>query len=281
MIEVTSPRNRHPIKKIKARGLGEGVPGDEGEGMKPRERRARDGAPGGAAKPVTRSAKPQTGAAKPAAQSAKARAPEMYFADRGALRAWLTRNHATHPPIWLVYDKATPGGGARALSYDAIVEEALCFGWIDSVSGRVDERRSKLYFSARKPGSVWSALNKRRIQTLTEQGLMTPAGQALITRAQADGSWTALDRAEALEIPKDLLAAFTAASRIASPTGRSRARRARANFESFPPGVRKRILWWVMSAKRPQTRAARVAEVARDAARSVRTGEAIGRSRKA
>lgn len=177
-------------------------------------------------------------------------APELHFPSRAALRRWLVANHADHGPIWLVYDKKPVDGSAHALTYDDIVEEALCFGWIDSVAGRVDERRAKLYFSPRKPRSVWSALNKRRVAKLEADGLMTPAGRVKIDAAKIDGSWTALDAAESLTVPPDLGRAL-------------RARRgAKKHFDAFPPGVRKQILTWVYGAKRPETRARRVDTVA-------------------
>ncbi|MDX2147670.1 MAG: YdeI/OmpD-associated family protein [Planctomycetota bacterium] len=184
-------------------------------------------------------------------------APEIYFPDRASLRAWLREFHASHAPIWLVYDKKRPGL-PQALSYDDIVEEALCFGWIDSLPGRVDEARTKVYLCPRKARSVWSALNKRRIARLLELGLMTPAGQAKIDAAKADGSWTVLDAAEAGLIPDDL------ASALASNT------KAKASFDAFPPGARKRIVMWVTAAKRAETRAKRVQTTVEHAAEGKR-----------
>jgi uncharacterized protein YdeI (YjbR/CyaY-like superfamily) len=186
---------------------------------------------------------------------------EIYFPDRTSLRAWLSVNHDSHGSIWLVYDKKAKGTTeptVRALSYDDIVEEALCFGWIDSVSGRVDDRRAKLYFSPRKPGSVWSALNKKRVAALSTAGLLQPAGIAKIEAAKADGSWTILDAAESLRVPRDLAAAF------------AKNARARKNYDAFPPGVQKNILTWITTAKRPETRVMRVAETVRLAAKNVR-----------
>lgn len=184
---------------------------------------------------------------------------EVYFPDRHALRTWLVAHHGTHSAIWLVYDKKT-AGVARALTYDDIVEEALCFGWIDSVTGSVDARRGKLYFSPRKKGSGWSALNKRRIEKLVAGGLMHAAGQAKIDAAKADGSWAALDAIEALEMPADLRAALKARPG------------ALENFEAATRGVRKQYLARVLSAKRPETRAARIAEVVELALARARPG---------
>jgi uncharacterized protein YdeI (YjbR/CyaY-like superfamily) len=182
---------------------------------------------------------------KPKSSDAKSRAPSIYFPDRPTLRRWLAANHPDHPPIWLVYDKKHVKG-ERTLSYDDIVEEALCFGWIDSVARSVDATRSSVYFSPRKPKSTWSAVNKERMPRLMEQGLMHPAGQAKIDAAKKDGSWTTLDAIEKLVVPPDLAAAF------------KKSPKAKANFEGFPRGARKQILYWVTSAKREETRADRV-----------------------
>ncbi|MBI1189216.1 MAG: hypothetical protein GC200_00830 [Tepidisphaera sp.] len=192
--------------------------------------------------------------------SAASQAPHIYVPHRRALRTWLQEHHASHGPIWLVYDKATKDS-PRALTYDDIVEEALCFGWIDSVSGSVGATQAKLYFSPRKPKSGWSARNKLLIASLQDRRLITPAGQAKIDAAIADGSWTLLDAIEALEMPPDLAKALDAKPK------------ARAHFDAFPRGVRKRILAWVYSAKREETRSARVREVATLAARNVRANE--------
>lgn len=200
------------------------------------------------------------------ARGAGESAAHVYFADRAALRQWLTTHHAEHGPIWLVYDKKSAGGkgAGRALSYDDIVEEALCFGWIDSVAGRVDERQAKLYFSPRRPRGVWSARNKRIIETLVARGLMMPAGLAAIERAKANGAWSALNAAEALEMPADLAAEF------------ARHPKARANYDAFPPGARKQVLLWVTSAKRAQTRADRVKRAVALAGKNVRASAATG-----
>lgn len=189
-------------------------------------------------------------------------APQVYMSSREALRAWLQTHHASHGPIWLVYDKATTSA-PRTLNYDDIVEEALCFGWIDSVAGRVSKTQSKLYFSPRKPRSVWSALNKKRIASLQARGLMTPAGQAKIDAAITNGSWTALDSAEALEVPSDLAREF-ASNKLA-----------KANFDAFPPGARKLALTWIVTAKRAETRAARITQTVQLAAQNIRASAQV------
>ena len=147
------------------------------------------------------------------------------------------------------------------LEYEAAVQEALCFGWIDSTAGRVDARRSKLYFAPRKPGSGWAATNKARVERLLAAGQMAPAGLAAIERAKADGSWTLLDPIEQGIVPDDLAAALAAHPPAA------------VNFEAFPKSARRAILFWIAVAKRPETRAARVRETAERAARNERANE--------
>lgn len=190
-------------------------------------------------------------------------AARVYFPHREALRAWLLQHHADHPPFWLVYDKKS-AGLAGSLTYDQIVEECLCFGWIDSLPGKVSETRTRVYVAPRKPRSVWSALNKQRVAKLTIAKALHPAGKAKIAEAKRDGSWNALNDADSLRTPKDLSQALRA-----SP-------QAKRHFEAFPPGVRKNILTWIGMAKRPQTRAARIARTVELAARNVR---AVGAAR--
>lgn len=148
--------------------------------------------------------------------------------------------------------------GRPAVPYDDVVEEALCFGWIDSTINTIDDERAALLFTPRKKGSIWSAANKQRLERLLGSDLMTPAGQHVVERAKADGSWSAYDAAERLEEPPELGAALDAVPA------------ARANWDRFAPSARKGILWWVMSAKRPDTRAKRVAELVAKAAEGKR-----------
>ena len=148
--------------------------------------------------------------------------------------------------------------GHAGLDYEAAVEEALCVGWVDSTGGRFDDDRGKLYFAPRKPRSVWAASNKARVERLVREGRMLPAGLAAIERAKSNGSWEVLDSVERLEVPPDLAAA------LAGPAG------AAANFDGFPPSARRQLLGWIATARRSETRAARVARVAAAAARNER-----------
>lgn len=183
-------------------------------------------------------------------------APLVEVADREAWRAWLEANHATIGSAWLVMWR--PKSGRVGLDYEAAVEEALCFGWVDGTAGRVDDDRGRLYFAARKPRSGWAATNKARIERLIAEGRMAPAGLAAIERAMANGSWEVLDSSERLEIPDDLATALAAQPPAA------------VNFGAFPPSARKMLLAWIATAQRPETRAGRVAKVATAAARNER-----------
>lgn len=149
------------------------------------------------------------------------------------------------------------GSRMPGVSYEEAVEEALCFGWIDGKLNRLDAEHYKLWFAPRKPRSVWSAINKRRIEELIRTGRMTEA----IDVAKRSGSWNALDETDSLVVPPDLAKALKA---------RPAAKR---HFEAFPASSRKLILYWIRSAKRPETRAKRVAETVRLAADNMRVGQ--------
>ncbi len=135
-------------------------------------------------------------------------APQVHADDRATWRAWLEANHASARGAWLVTWRA--GRGHPALAYEDAIEEALCFGWVDSTGGRFDEDRGRLYFAPRKARSAWAATNKARVERLIAAGLMRPAGLAAIELAKANGSWTVLDPVERLEVPADLAAALEA-----------------------------------------------------------------------
>ena len=173
---------------------------------------------------------------------------------RAEWRAWLAANHARAQSVWLVrYRKHHPDH----LAYGDAVREALCFGWIDSVPRKLDDDRTMVLMSPRKPGSAWSGLNKRYVGELEAAGLLAPPGRAAIERARADGSWTFLDDVERLEVPADLADALAASG-------------AREAWDGFPPSARRGMLEWIKRAKQPDTRARRVARTAECAARGER-----------
>jgi uncharacterized protein YdeI (YjbR/CyaY-like superfamily) len=133
-------------------------------------------------------------------------AEEIFFASRADLRNWLALQNQQTKGIWALYYKQSTG--LSDMSWDALVEECLCFGWIDSLPGKVDETRTKTYISPRKPGSGWSARNKAKILELEKQGLIAPAGQRAIEIAKSSGAWELFDLAEAQVVPPELEAVF-------------------------------------------------------------------------
>ncbi|WP_035994617.1 YdeI/OmpD-associated family protein [Leptolyngbya sp. KIOST-1] len=175
---------------------------------------------------------------------------------RAEWRDWLMANHARTEGIWLITYKKLPG--RPYVSYSDVVEEALCFGWIDSKPNQLDDERTMLWLARRQSGSGWSALNKKRVEAMTAAGLMMPSGLAKIEAAKQDGSWEKLDAIERLEVPPDLAAALAANAA------------AQTNFEAFPRSAKRGILEWIASAKRAETRDRRVAETVELAAQNLR-----------
>jgi uncharacterized protein YdeI (YjbR/CyaY-like superfamily) len=160
-------------------------------------------------------------------------------------REWLARRHATSTGVWLVYRK----NPRRQITYAEAVEEALCFGWIDSVYRPIDETKYMQLFTPRKAKSTWSRINKGRIEKLAKAGLMHPAGEAAIAIARKNGSWVSIDHVEAMVIPEDLAAAIAAN------------RNATENFPKLSPSTRRIYLHYINNAKRPETRARHLARV--------------------
>jgi uncharacterized protein YdeI (YjbR/CyaY-like superfamily) len=180
--------------------------------------------------------------------------PFIQPADRAEWRAWLIEHHGTSRGVHLAgWRRAS---GRVPIDYVACTEEALCVGWIDSKASVLDEDRSLLWFSPRKPGSGWAGTNKERVARLTAAGLMLPAGLAAVEAAKRSGTWTMLDDVEALVVPDDLAAALDA-----HPP-------ARGHWDAFAPSARRMLLGWIVAAKRPETRVRRIDEIATKAARN-------------
>ncbi len=181
---------------------------------------------------------------------------------RKAWRQWLEKNHLSSPGIWLIYYKK--GTGKPQVSYDESVEEALCFGWIDSLPRKLDMERAMLKFTPRKRKSVWSDLNKERVKRLIENKLMTRAGLDKIEQAKKDGSWNTLNstnyQADTNELPSDLKEALSINNT------------ALENFLSFTKGYRRQFLFWIDSAKRTETRSARIQQTVLMAAANKKPG---------
>jgi uncharacterized protein YdeI (YjbR/CyaY-like superfamily) len=180
----------------------------------------------------------------------------LHIHNRGSWRTWLQNNHALSTGVWLVVSKKK--SSTPAVLYDEAVEEALCFGWIDSQLQKSDEESYLLWMSPRKPGSIWSLNNKRRIEKLTKKGVMTAAGLQKINAAKKDGSWDVIDDIETLTIPDDLQQAL------------EHNRQAMNNFTSFPASSKKMLLFWILSAKKSETRAKRIQQTVTLAAQNIK-----------
>jgi len=186
---------------------------------------------------------------------------QVYVPDRAAWRRWLVKQHGRSQGIWLVFDKKS--SRPDRLAYGDAVEEALCFGWIDSLVRRLDDARYVQLFTPRKPKSTWSRSNKVRVERLVAQGLMAPAGLASIELAKANGSWESLDAVEAFVMPDDLKKALALVPSAAE------------QFAAFAPSARKAYLHWISQAVRPETRAKRIEEVAAHAAAGRKTRQSL------
>ena len=181
-------------------------------------------------------------------------APILTVRSRADLRAWLAANHATARALWLAtYKKHHPD----YLAYEPQVEELLCWGWIDSVTRALDADRSMILIAPRNPKSAWSALNKAHVARARATGAMTPAGEAKIAAAQANGMWDFLNDVDALLDPPDLTDALNA-------TGTA------AFWAALPRSIRRGTLEWVKTAKTPATRARRIADITDSAAMGLR-----------
>lgn len=174
-------------------------------------------------------------------------------------REWLNLHQDRTKGIWVVTYKQS--SGQQDITYDDIVEEAICFGWIDSLGRALDDERTMLWLSPRKKGSKWSALNKVRVEKLERAGLLKERGLMTIQRSKEDGTWTALDKVSKGIIPDDIMEALKE-----HPP-------AQTYFEAFPPSVRRGILEWIDGAKRSETRQRRIIETVTLAAKNIRANQ--------
>jgi uncharacterized protein YdeI (YjbR/CyaY-like superfamily) len=182
--------------------------------------------------------------------------PVYHPASREAWRAWLEEHQNDTPGVWVVSWRSSTG--RDTVPYEAIVEEALCVGWIDSTVNILDHERGLQLVTPRKPRSTWAKSNKTRIERLEVEGRMMPRGLRAVEVAKANGWWDLLDDVEALLEPDDL-----AASLDEAPAARSA-------WDGFPPSARKRMLFWVVSAAKADTRRRRIETVVEKAARGER-----------
>jgi len=172
---------------------------------------------------------------------------QVYVKTRGEWRNWLTKNQSKNSGIWLVfYRKYT---GKPTLEYDAAVEEALCFGWIDSIIKKLDDERYVRKFSPRRPNSRWSDLNKKRVMKLMRQGLMTKSGAVKVTEAKKSGLWEQSGQPEILfEIYREFESAL------------AKNKKAKIFFNQLAPTYQKQFIGWFSMAKRQETKDRRISE---------------------
>ena len=161
-------------------------------------------------------------------------------------REWLEKNHEKEDSIWVLYYKVK--SGQPSITWDEAVNEALCFGWIDSTKKTIDSESYIQYFSKRKPKSNWSRVNKDKVDLLIKEGKMRPSGLQSIEIARKNGSWELLDSIEELVVPDDLKAALDKSSNYEF-------------YENLSRSKKKLVLYWVVVAKKAETRQKRIKEV--------------------
>lgn len=180
----------------------------------------------------------------------------VHARNRKEWRKWLIRNHRSEKSVWLiVYHKTslTP-----SIYYDEAVEEAICFGWIDSIAHKRDDESKYQYFAVRQPKSNWSKANRERAERMIKAKQMRPAGQSMVDHAKKTGSWTALVEVQNSIIPPDLKKAF------------NKNKSALKNFNAFPPSSKRIILEWILNAKKVETRQRRIEQTVELAAKNIK-----------
>lgn len=183
----------------------------------------------------------------------------FYAKDQRAWRAWLKKNHSKEKSVWLIFYKKR--SSTPSVHYPEAVDEALCFGWIDSKPNKRDEESYYQFFAKRNPKSNWSKINKGKVAKLIELGKMERAGLEMVELAKKTGTWDALNEVEEILIPDDLQKALV------------KNKLAAANFEAFPRSTKKGILDWIINAKRPETRQKRISETVNLAEKNIRANQ--------
>jgi uncharacterized protein YdeI (YjbR/CyaY-like superfamily) len=185
--------------------------------------------------------------------------PAIHFKSAAEWRKWLAENHDKEESLFLIiYRKES---GTPSVYYSEAVDEAICFGWIDSKINKRDAESYYQYFAKRNPKSNWSKVNKAKVERLLSESKMAPAGLAMIELAKKTGTWTALDKVEELELPAELEAAL------------NKNKKAKNYFDAFPRSVKRGILEWIMNAKRDETKLKRINETVELAAKNVRANQ--------
>ena len=171
-------------------------------------------------------------------------------------RKWLEKNHQSEKSVWLIIYKKD--SGKPSVYYPEAVDEAICFGWIDSKPNKRDNESYYQFFAKRNPKSNWSKVNKEKVARLLKEKLIASAGLEAIETAKKNGTWTALDELEALTIPEDLQKLF------------SKNKIAAKNWDGFPRSSKRGILEWILNAKRPETRQKRIDETVKLAEKNIK-----------
>lgn len=180
----------------------------------------------------------------------------LHASTRKQWRQWLQKNHAKEKSVWLIiYHKNT---GTKTVYYEEAVEEAICFGWIDSIAHKRDAESKYQFFAQRKPKSNWSKANRERAEKMIAAGLMTASGKAMIDLAKQSGTWEALTTVQNYEIPEDLQQLL------------NKNKTALTNFLAFPPSSKRIILEWILNAKKTETREKRIKETVSLAAKNIK-----------
>lgn len=180
----------------------------------------------------------------------------FYAKSQKTWRQWLEKHHQKKKSVWLIIYKKD--SGVPSVYYPEAVDEALCYGWIDSKPNKRDEKSYYQFFAKRNAKSNWSKINKEKVSRLKKAGLMAPAGLEMVDLAKKKGTWTALDEVEEITVPPDLKKLFT------------KNKTALVYWDKFPRSTKKGILDWIQSAKKPETRLKRVEETVRLAAQNIR-----------
>jgi uncharacterized protein YdeI (YjbR/CyaY-like superfamily) len=174
-------------------------------------------------------------------------------------RNWLAENHLTKDAVWLIiYKKNT---GTPSVYYPEAVDEAICFGWIDSLPNKRDENSFYQFFSKRKLKSNWSKVNKLKVEKLLKQNKIMPQGLKMIEYAKQNGTWDALNQVDELQIPKEMEELF-AQNKVAKD-----------NFTNFPPSTKRGILEWILNAKQKDTKIKRMTQTVELAAKNIRANQ--------
>jgi uncharacterized protein YdeI (YjbR/CyaY-like superfamily) len=187
----------------------------------------------------------------------------FYAKSEQAWRKWLDKNHNTEKSVWLIiYKKESK---TPSVYYPEAVDQALCYGWIDSKPNKRDEESYYQFFSKRNPKSKWSKVNKEKIARLLKTKQVMPAGFEMIKIAKQTGTWDALNNVDALQVPEDLQTLF------------NKNKTALAHWNKFPPSSKRGILEWVLNAKQAETRQKRISETVRLAALNIKANHPMNR----